>query len=217
VSDVLAPRYYDPNVRASVEALEETHFLVTGDELLKAKAIEVSTGDEVGKLAYGTGQVPFVRTSDLSNWEIKIDPKKSVSRDLYERLKEKQDVRAGDLLMVRDGTYLIGTCAIVTQYDEEILYQSHILKIRVRTNSFGLDPYLLLAILSSEVVQNQIKAKRFTQDIIDSLGDRLKEIVLPIPKSEAKRKHISDLVQRVISERIEARELARKACTEVLN
>ena len=34
------------------------------------------------------------------------------------------------------------------------------------------------AILSSAPVQKQIKAKRFTQDIIDSLGDRIYELIL---------------------------------------
>ena len=28
-------------------------------------AVQLSTGDEIGKMAYGTGEIPFVRTSDL--------------------------------------------------------------------------------------------------------------------------------------------------------
>jgi len=91
------------------------------------------------------GSIPFIRTSDISNWEMKSDPKHGVSREIYESLAKKQDVRAGDLLMVKDGTYLIGTCAIVTEADKEILYQSHLYKIRVNDNGYGLNPYLLLA------------------------------------------------------------------------
>ena len=33
--------------------------------------IEYHTGDEIGKMAYGTGDIAFIRTSDFSNWEIK--------------------------------------------------------------------------------------------------------------------------------------------------
>jgi type I restriction enzyme M protein len=118
---------------------------------------------------------------------------------------------------VKDGTYLIGTCAIVTEYDREIVYQSHIYKIRVQKNPHGLNAFLLLAILGSSVVQRQIRAKQFTQDIIDSLGERIKELLLPVPKSEEHRERITTMVTKVIEDRIEARELARKARIDVLD
>jgi type I restriction enzyme M protein len=113
--------------------------------------------------------------------------------------------------MVKDGTYLIGTCAIVTEYDLEIIYQSHLYKIRVMNNNLELNPFLLLAVLSSPVVLRQIKSKQFTQDIIDSLGERINELVLPIPKSKPLRDEITEMVKTVIKDRVEARELARKA------
>jgi type I restriction enzyme M protein len=62
------------------------------------------TGDEIGKLSYGTGRIPFIRTSDISNWELKIDPKKGVSEKIYKILKKKQDVKEQDILLVRDYT-----------------------------------------------------------------------------------------------------------------
>jgi type I restriction enzyme M protein len=209
-NSILAPRYYDPEASGALRNLETTHRFVTVGELVKKGHLTISTGDELGKLAYGTGDVPFVRTSDLSNWEIKIDPKHCVSQDIYLQFAAKQDVREGDILMVRDGTYLIGTCAMVTKYDTKICFQSHIMKIRV-TPSAPIDAYLLLALLSSEPVTAQIKAFSFTQDIIDSLGDRINDVLLPIPRSAERRTEVSKIVKKVIEERIEARELARKA------
>ncbi len=209
--NVLAPRYYDPEVSRGLNTLKKTHHLVRFGDLMDQGVLEVNTGDEIGKLAYGTGSIPFVRTSDLSNWEIKADPKHCVSRELYESYREAQDIRPGDILMVRDGTYLIGTCALVTSHDREILYQSHIYKIRVLKGDLGLNPYLLLAILSSEIVQQQIRAKRFTQDIIDSLGDRIAELILPIWKNAAHRNKITRMVTTAIETRIEAREASRRA------
>lgn len=177
--------------------------------------LSISTGDEVGKLAYGTGDIPFVRTSDISNWEVKLDPKHCVSGEVFERYKERQDVRPNDILMVKDGTYLIGTCAIVTKHDIPMLYQSHIYKIRV--NETGqISPFLLLAALNSAFVQRQIKSYCVSQDIIDSLGDKILQLRLPLPKAKPRRKRIGDLVEKVISDRIEARELARKACEEIM-
>lgn len=209
-NDVLAPRYYDPEASSMMAPLKKTHDFVRVGDLIRDKVLEIKTGDEVGRLAYGTGDIPFVRTSDISNWEIKFDPKHCVSEAVYEEYAKKQDIQDQDILMVRDGTYLIGSTAIVTKYDTKIVYQSHIMKIRVLKPSV-ITPHLLLALFSSEPVLAQIKAKRITQDIIDTLGDRLAEIVMPIPKDAKTRKKISEMVRRSIDERVEARELARQA------
>jgi type I restriction enzyme M protein len=216
VGQNLSPRYYNPDLSFSLEKLRETRDLVVFGSLVESGVVEISTGDEVGKLAYGSGEIPFIRTSDISNWEIKADPKHNVSVDIYENLKEKQDIQAGDILMVKDGTYLIGTCAFITEYDTRILYQSHLYKIRVNRPD-ELSPFLLLAVLSSEPVQKQIKAKRVTQDIIDSLGSRIHELVLPIPKEAKDRQKISGLVAKAIRSRIEARELSQQASELVVN
>jgi type I restriction enzyme M protein len=212
--NILSPRYYNPNVDIGVTSLSNTHELLRLGDLISSGLIELATGHEVGKSAYGTGPIPFVRTSDLSNWEIKIDPKHGVSEEVYRLYAQKQDVQPNDILMVRDGTYLIGTCALITHHDTRILYQSHIYKIRVTDPSL-LSPFLLLAALSSEPVQRQIKAKRFTQDIIDSLGDRIHDLILAIPKEKERRERIRSKVEQAIHDRIEARELARQACAEI--
>lgn len=214
-SNVLCPRYYDPQITVDLGRLAESHSLMVFRDLSSQGILSVTTGDELGKLAYGTGTIPFIRTSDISNWELKADHKHGVDRNLYETLKHKQDVQAGDILMVKDGTYLIGICAMISEADTEIVYQSHLFKIRTHPNEIGLDPYLLLAILSCPVVQRQVKAKQFTQDIIDSLGERLYELVLPIPKSPEVRFSISEMVKRAVNLRIEARRLAKEARSSV--
>ena len=112
--------------------------------------------------------------------------------------------------MVRDGTYLIGNCAYVTKYDLRIVYQSHIYKIR-SLQPEKLSPHLLLAMLSSEPVQQQIKAKTYTQDIINSLGARVHELILPMPKSTTIRQDVTRMVEKAITDRVEARELSRLA------
>lgn len=213
-SNVLAPRHYDPEPQRQLKRLKRSHVTYRIGDLIDDGHLAISTGHEVGKLAYGGGDIPFVRTSDLSNWEIKVDPKHGVSKDLYEQLAPKQNVREGDILMVRDGTYLIGTCAMVTEHDVRILYQSHLYKLRVLPDS-PIDRFLLLAALSSPPLRSQIRANSFTMDIIDSLGDRVRDLVLPIPKNATKRDDISAMVKRVIADRVEARELARRAALEI--
>lgn len=211
---VLSPRYYEPSSEQGLSVLKDTHDLLLVRDLVDTGVLELSTGIEVGKLAYGTGDIPFVRTSDISNWEIKLDAKHGVSEDIYQASAKKLDVREGDILMVRDGTYLIGTCGYISKYDERIVYQSHIYKIRVRDRSV-ISPFMLLAALSSKPVIAQIQAKRTTQDIIDTLGTRVLELLLPIPKNSEKRTRIEKMVERCIHDRVEARELARAAREEI--
>ena len=211
----LAPRAFEFDAEAVVEGLADTHDVVTIKQLMDEGALTVSTGDEVGKLAYGTGEIPFVRTSDISNWEVKLDPKHSVSEAVFNRYRVSQDVKPNDILMVKDGTYLIGTCAIVTKYDLPMLFQSHIYKIRV-SKPERVSPFVLLAALSCNFVKRQIKSFCVSQDIIDSLGDRIYQLRIPLPKSKAARQRIAKLVEKVISDRTEARELARRACEEII-
>ncbi len=210
-NNVLAPRAYLKSIDNDGNEIPDNHHLVTIGKLIEEGVLSVSTGNEVGKLAYGTGTIPFVRTSDISNWEIKSDPKHLVSEEIFNELSSKQDVKAGDILMVKDGSYLIGTCAMITEYDEKIVFQSHLYKIRVNLkNDYNLDNYYLLAALSSEYVRKQILANTYSQDIINSLGDRLKDLVIPISTDQKHIQNISKMVKKSINDSIEARELSKE-------
>lgn len=206
---IFVPRYYNPEITDRLAVLKRTHQLITLGELLRNNQIQVSAGDEIGKMAYGTGAIPFIRTSDISNWEIKADPKQGVSDTVYRQYARKQDVRAGDLFFVRDGTYLIGSCCLVTDTDSKILYQSHILKFRAVPEGPVSGP-LLLALLSAPVVRRQIRAKQFTADIIDTIGNRYRELVLPLPRDRGVCSEIEQAVLSVVQTRATLREQLRR-------
>lgn len=211
---ILVPKYYDPELLDQLRRLSTTHKLLCVGDLVRDGTLEITTGVEVGKMAYGTGSVPFIRTSDISNWELKSDPKQGVSEELYESLKKKLDVQPHDILMVRDGTYLIGTCAITTESDTRILFQSHIYKIRVHHPN-RVNPWLLFAALNSPVVKKQIRAKQFTQDIIDTLGNRIMEILVPLPKDLTKCKEIAENTQQIVEVRARLRNQAKQIAVEI--
>jgi type I restriction enzyme M protein len=204
-NSIFVPRYYDPDITKSLEALGQTHDLVTIQSLVDEGVLAVRTGVEVGRLAYGTGPIPFIRTSDIANWELKIDPKHSVSEEIYQQHNHRAQVRSGDILLVRDGTYLVGTSCILSKYDERLLFQSHIYRLRIQKPDY-LDPYLLFAALNSPSVKRQIQAKRFTQDIIDTLGSRLYELVLPLPKDDTARRTIAMRTKEIVETRARLRE-----------
>ena len=205
---MLVPRYYDPEIEDEIARLSADYRFVALGELMEQGALSFDTGVEVGKMAYGTGRIPFIRTSDISNWEIKSDFKHGVSDEIYRELQPKADVRAGDILMVKDGTYLIGTSAVVTKFDLPMLFQSHLYRIRVGEPGI-IDPWLLFALLNTRVVELQVRAKQFTQDIIDTIGKRVFEVVIPVPRSEKRAREIAGKCRRIIETRVRLREEGR--------
>ena len=207
VNDVLIPRYYNPEIGAEISRLGNAYRFVALSDLVEQGVLSFATGVEVGKMAYGTGGIPFIRTSDISNWEIKADFKHGVSDEIYEDWRARIDVRAGDILMVKDGTYLIGATAIVTRFDLPMLFQSHLYRIRVHATEV-INPWLLLALLNAPIVRLQMRAKQFTQDIIDTIGKRVFELAIPVPRSEEEAQSLAENCRRIIETRIRLRQEA---------
>ena len=203
-NNIFIPKYYNPEVDELLERLAEDYTLITIGELVAQEKLAFGTGHEIGKMAYGTGQIPFVRTSDIANWEIKADPKQGVSQEIYEEYALRQDVQAGDVMMVRDGTYLIGQSCMVTEGDLPCLYQSHVLKFRVK-NDDDFNRYLFFAGINSPIAQLQIKARKFTADIIDTLGGRFLEIAIPVPKTNEGRADITARTKKIVEGRAQLR------------
>jgi type I restriction enzyme M protein len=74
---------------------------------------------------------------------------------------------------------------------------------------------LLLAVLTSPIVKLQIFSKRFTQDIIDTLGDRIKELILPIPKDKNKIEIVINDVGLILEHKKNARELLKNTVLNI--
>ena len=211
-SGIFMPKYYDPTLDRDIRQMSDTHDLVSIATLVNDGVISWSTGIEVGKMAYGTGNVPFIRTSDMANWELKGDPKQNVSEAIYE--ESKQDVVPEDILVVRDGTYLVGTSSIITQYDTKCLYCGGLYKLRVNKKN-KIDPYLLLALLNTPIVRRQMRSKQFTRDIIDTIGKRLFDVVLPVPRDRRISKLLAEEVRNTIEERVHLRNAGKRLAFEV--
>lgn len=207
LDDILIPAYYDPTIATSLAALRRAGCeLESIGSLQRAGVLSLETGHEVGKLAYGSGAIPFVRTSDLGSWELKLDPKQRVSRAVYDSLAGKQSASDNDILVVRDGTYLVGSAAMVSTADVPLLFSGGIYRVRVERPD-ELSPYLLMVLLWSEIVRRQIRAKRFTRDVIDTLGRRFEEVVIPIPP-EPLRTKITAVARQLIEQRTQLRAVA---------
>ena len=187
----------------------------SGDYILKSfkdledeGIIKISGGHEVGSENYGTGDIPFIRTSEISNWEIISDPTHCLSEEVYEEYKEKQNIQPEDILIVKDGTFLIGRAAMITDLDLEIVIQSHFKKITVLKKDV-LSPYVLLGLIGLDIVQRQIESKKFTQGTLSTLGNRLYEIYIPIMTDQTRLDELDNKIKQIIKSKRDAKEYAQ--------
>ena len=149
-------------------------------ELIKRGHLIKKSSKEIGSEAYGTGDIPFIRTSDINNFEISADPTNSVSEDVYAQYAAQQNLEVGDILFIADGRYRIGKTAIITPYNIKCLIQSHIEILSLRASA-PFTPYEFLYCLNSDEVQEQIRDMVFIQSTLGTLGSRINEVAVPIP------------------------------------
>jgi len=191
------PKFYDPDLKEDLRVASKSYDLPRLDELLEEGAAGSRLGVWIEREEYGGGDIPYVRTSDLTHWRIRPDFKKGVSEEVYNRNKEKVDIKPGDLLMVAHGTYLVGNVAIVAPGEERLVLQDHVFRLRLRKGA-PVDAYFLLAALSTSFIRRQVRARQFSADIIDKIGERHLTLRIPIPKESAIVAAVSAQVKRII-------------------
>ena len=204
--NIYIPESYKPEIKEKLNIIKKTnkYSLVKFGDLVKNGTLHIKRGNEIGSKYYGTGQIPFIRTTDIVNWEIKMDTVKSVAEDIYEKYKNQQDIKENDILFVNDGTFLIGRCSIVTDLDVKSIIQSHLRKIRVFKNEM-INSYYLFYLLNTNFVQQQIEVKTFVQATLSTLGNRIMEIDLPIHNDKREIERISKEIKEIVMNKAKLR------------
>ena len=204
----------------------------------------------------GEGDIPYIRASDIVNWELYRNPTSGVDEDTYERLtRNKPPVKSGDVIFVRRGSYRIGTVAMVSPRDRGVLMMRELLTLRVASNNdlgitvksgdvifvrrgsyrigtvamvsprdrgvlmmrelltlrvasnndLGItgreDPHYLMALLSSSVVQKQIRRLTFFDTTLPNIGDRWRELRLPLHREKDEMDSMNETVKRAIDQK----------------
>lgn len=238
-SGIYVPRYYWHQRDEEIEqiALAEGYELISMADLIDAKAVSHFDGHGSPKAENkGNGDVPYIRVKDIVNWEVYKDPTAKIPRSVYEAMTTKirrvRDVDgqlnnvdsypkalcARDLLYVKRGSYRIGSVAFVSPYDTEVLLTREILVLRVASeNRFGLTPEYLLYALSHRLVQMQTMNKVLIETTLPNIGDRWKQLRIPIPKDQLVLKSISDRIAGIVASKWNAVEEIAKLREELGN
>ena len=197
--NILVPRYYraiqnPPDIPAGC-------IPVSLKQLLDENIIQAWNGHgSPPAIEKGMGNIPYIRVSDIVNWEMYRNPVTGIPESVYlEKLGRKRTPKEGDVIFVRRGSYRIGTVAMASPRDERVLLTTELLTLRVTPdNKYGITPFYLLALLSSPVVQEQIESYVFVDTTLPTLYDRWKKIVLPIQTNLQEICRISEQVEGIM-------------------
>ena len=164
----------------------------------------------------GNGDVPYIRVKDIVNWEAYQDPNSKIPLEVYRSLTEKTVVRSingedvevvekpkallpKDVLYVRRGSYRIGSVAMISPFDTDVLLTREISVIRVKEdNQYGINPYYLLYAMSHRLTQLQTKNKVLIETTLPNIGDRWKSLLIPIPADAMTTEAISKRIKGII-------------------
>ncbi|MDR2902030.1 MAG: N-6 DNA methylase [Lactobacillales bacterium] len=201
-NDVFVPRFYWENKIEEIERLakKENLELISINKLIKEKVIEFFDGHGSPPAEYkGMGDFPYIRVKDIVNWEIYKDPTAQLPEDIYKKLKGvNKELNEGDIVYVRRGSYRIGSVAMVSPYDKEVVLTREILVLRAKKNKYNLTPYYLLYLLSHNLTSMQSFNKILIETTLPNIADRWKTLRLPFSKDVDERNRISLLVKEVI-------------------
>jgi len=207
---IFVPRYYWENKVEEIERLakKDNLDLVSIKDLIEDKIITFFDGHGSPPAEYkGRGEYPYIRVKDIVNWEIYKDTTAKIPEDIYKQKKgSKKNLKEKDIVYVRRGSYRIGSVAMVSPYDIDVLLTREILVLRIANekNKYNLTPYYLLYLLSHRLTSMQAFNKILIETTLPNIADRWKELKLPVSKNETERKRISEKIKSVIESKWEA-------------
>lgn len=205
-NSIYVPRYY---WKKNIETLQEdaansNKQLVSIKQLLEEHIIEQYKGHGAPPSEYkGTGTIPYVRAGDIMDWDIFKNPTSAIPQEIYDHQvsKSKLQLQPEDILFVKEGSYRVGDVALLAPQDTGIFLNHHTLVFRIKQkdNKYGIDSYYLLYLLSHHLTKRQLKNKVLIDTTLPNIGDRWKELLLPIHKNSMERESIKKKLREAFS------------------
>jgi type I restriction enzyme M protein len=206
---IYVPRYYWETKTHQIEEIAENEGLelVSMQRLLDDGIIEAFDGHGSPSSEYkGRGTIPYIRVKDIVNWELYKDPTSRIPEDVYlAKAGKNKQLKERDIVYVRRGSYRIGSVAMVSPHDKQVLLTREILVLRTNgENKYGLTPYYLLYLLSHRLTAMQSYNKVLIETTLPNIANRWQEILLPMHKDMEKRAAISKDIKSVIDSKWKA-------------
>ena len=203
---VLVPMYYDPRYSQGIKQLLRASGVkgVTIGQLLEESVLTVRVGHGSPPNDQRTGDIPYVKVSDLRALRININPTNLVSEQVARRYwrAENSGLAPWDLVTPSRASSNIGEFVVLLPGEERILLTKEVLVLRTKKPEV-YDPFYLLWAFSLKAVRDQWRRIALMQTNREDCGNRYKEIVIPKPprvswakdKSEAFRSYFEGIAK----------------------
>lgn len=137
-SKILLPSNYRKDYDIAINEFYKKfdhHYLLKEDN--------ISRGDEIGSDNYLFEGLPFIKTSDITNFDVDYEPNYYCSEAMFNEVQ--QEIRTGDIIFTKDGKR--GEVAII-QENANILISSGFIKYKPKNS---IERYWLFLLLSSNL------------------------------------------------------------------
>jgi len=212
-NDIYVPRYYwQKKIKGLEEEAKKRNLeLVQVKELIEKGIIKKFRGHGAPPSEYkGRGEIPYVRAADIVNWEVYKNPTAMVPYEVYKSVKGNGvDLQPKDIIFVKEGSYRIGTVALISEFDTGILLNHHSIVFRVvkEENEYGIDPFYLLYLFSHDLTQRQLFNKVLIDTTLPNIGDRWQELLLPVSKDRNERSKIAGKIREAFEQKWKVQKL----------
>jgi len=215
-ADLWTPAYSYPLYVNTINCIQKKWKTVPLGEIVTAKG-----GDEVGSNNYNTyldkkdSDIPFIRTSDIVNFEVDQFPDFYIPKEIYQELK--QDIKPGDVLFNNDGR--IGLAAMLTSQDKIIL-QSHIKRLRLKKEAIEkysfTQEFIFLVLTIKEIAIYQAERYKVIQSTIPTISNHILDFEIPTMDKNS-IDDITKIVEKAFEIKDERKKLIRGVREEVDN
>lgn len=208
--DLWTPAFSYPLYVNTLKAIQKKWQTIPLSEIATVKK-----GNEVGSDNYNKyldkkdSDIPFIRTSDLVNYEVDQFPDFYIPEEIYQELM--QDVKAGDVLFTKDGK--IGMSAMITKNDKAIIASGMVrLRLKAEAKKYNLSSEYLFIVLSLKEtgLYPAIRRTVVASTIPHLREERLKEFEIPILDKTS-----MDEITKLVKEAFELKDEKKKLIKEV--
>ncbi len=185
-SGIYVPCYFDDKYEDDFVkkfSKRSEFFLMSLGELNAKKMISIEGGHGSPSADQRTGEVPYIKVSDLRAGSVNINPTNMIPKTLAETFwgGSHSGLAPYDLLSPERASKNIGEFCVLLPGQEEVVLTKEVIVIRADKDAV-FDQFYLMWALSLTEVRNQWKRIIFMQTNREDVGDRMMEIKIPVPK-----------------------------------
>ncbi|MGL4362265.1 MAG: restriction endonuclease subunit S, partial [Cellulosilyticaceae bacterium] len=170
-------------------------------------------GTEVGSNEYQYKGIPFVRVTDINDWEIMVDKtSKYISQSLFDELKYDFQPQKDEIVYSKDGT--VGFCTVVTKAEDYIVSGGI---LRLKTNE-KVNNWYLKSVLSTslyKLLAKKISIGAVIQHLTLDYFWNLQIPLPPLPVQERIALHIQNIREQAAALEAEAIAIQAAAKAEI--